>query len=439
MIAKLELFTFIQYFYKIIIERVDNMKKKTKIIIVVIIVLLILVVCGLLKFSHFNVVLNGDQYITLNYGEEYIEQGATAKYFSKTMNKIVPTGEVDTSKVGKYILTYEVELKSLGIGNKIKGTAYRYVEVVDTKEPTLELEGNKKITVYTGNNYQEPGYKANDEYDGDLTDKVIVNNSLDINKVGTYEIVYEVSDSSNNKVTATRTIEVKEKPKTKNTTGVPVLMYHFFYDKNKESKNDGNWMEIHLFEEQMKYLSENNYYQPTWEELIQYVDGKTTLPEKSVIVTADDGNPSFFELAVPVCQKYNIRCTSFIVSSWTHGDWLKSVYYNKGIDFQTHTYDMHKGGCSENHGGAFNCISHDAGVTDLTKSKTDLEQLNKVYAIAYPFGDYNDNVKTITKDAGIALGFTTQFGKVRPGMDKLVLPRIRVNDGTSLANFAKNL
>ena len=129
---------------------------------------------------------------------------------------------------------------------------------------------------------------------------------MDINKVGKYTIIYEVEDSSGNKATATREIEVLDKPKTTNTSGVPVLMYHFFYDKNVTTKNDGNWMEIHLFEDQMKYLSENNYYQPTWDELIDYVDGKTTLPEKSVIVTADDGNPSFFELAVPICQKYNI-------------------------------------------------------------------------------------------------------------------------------------
>ena len=75
----------------------------------------------------------------------------------------------------------------------------------------------------------------------------------------------------------------------------------------------------------------------------------------------------------------------------------------------------------------------------MTKSKTDLEQINKVYTVAYPFGDVNENVKTITKDAGFSLGFTTQFGKVRPHMDKLELPRIRVNNGVSLANFAKNL
>ena len=45
--------------------------------------------------------------------------------------------------------------------------------------------------------------------------------------------------------------------------GLPVLMYHFFYDKSKDSGKDGNWIEISNFEEQMKYLAENDFYFPT--------------------------------------------------------------------------------------------------------------------------------------------------------------------------------
>lgn len=411
-------------------------KRKLKLPIIILIIVLVLIVIGVILFftlGKVNIKLYGEKNITLNYNEEYKEEGATAKYLFKDIKDINISGEVDTSKVGKYEITYEAKYSF------VKSSITRTIEVVDKKEPILELEGNTSIKLYVGNQYKEPGYKANDEYDGDLTEKVIVNNSIDINKAGKYSIIYEIEDSSGNKVTASREVEILEKPKTTNTSGVPVLMYHFFFDKNIETKNDGNWMEIHAFEEQMKYLSDNNYYQPTWEELIDYIDGKTTLPEKSVIVTADDGNPSFFELAIPVCQKYNIRCTSFIVSSWTHGDWIASTYKNKGIDFQSHTYDMHKGGCPENHGGLFNCISHDAGVEDMKKSKTDLEQVNKVYVVAYPFGDVNQNVKTITKDAGYSLGFTTQYGKVRPGMDKLELPRIRVNGPGSLNSFTKDI
>lgn len=65
--------------------------------------------------------------------------------------------------------------------------------------------------------------------------------------------------------------------------GLPVLMYHFFYDKSKDSGKDGNWIEISDFEEQMKYLAENDFYFPTWEQVENYIDGKQDLPEKSVV------------------------------------------------------------------------------------------------------------------------------------------------------------
>ena len=100
---------------------------------------------------------------------------------------------------------------------------------------------------------------------------------------------------------------------------------------------------------------------------------------------------------------------------------------------------MHQGGCKENHGGLMNCISYDNGVKDIKKSMDDLSQVNKVQVLAYPFGDFNENVRAITRDAGIQLGFTTEYGKVNKGQDKLKLPRIRINDGTSVSAFAAKL
>ena len=36
-------------------------------------------------------------------------------------------------------------------------------------------------------------------------------------------------------------------------SGLSVLMYHFFYDKNEREPQDGNWIEINDFEQQIKY------------------------------------------------------------------------------------------------------------------------------------------------------------------------------------------
>ena len=123
--------------------------------------------------------------------------------------------------------------------------------------------------------------------------------------------------------------------------GLPVLMYHFFYDKSKDSGKDGNWIEISDFEEQMKYLSENDFYFPTWEQVENYIDGKQELPEKSIVITVDDGDPSFFELAVPIIQKYKIPTTSFVITYW-YGN--RANDKQEYVSYQSHSYDMHKAG-----------------------------------------------------------------------------------------------
>ena len=215
------------------------------------------------------------------------------------------------------------------------------------------------------------------------------------------------------------------------TDGLPVLMYHFFYDENKTEGKDENWIEISNFEEQMKYLADNDFYFPTWKEVEDYIDEKTELPEKSVVITVDDGDPSFFELAVPIIQKYNIQATSFVVAYW-YGD--RAENKEKNISYQSHSYDMHKGGA--NGKGVMLSWSYDKIVDDL---KTSQEVLGDATVFCYPFGQFNDLDVKALKDTGFKLAFTTQGGRVKKGASKYQLPRVRVSKSTSLKAFMQKV
>ncbi|HCC03605.1 MAG TPA: hypothetical protein DEP51_01935 [Clostridiales bacterium] len=214
-------------------------------------------------------------------------------------------------------------------------------------------------------------------------------------------------------------------------SGLPVLMYHFFYDKNEREPQDGNWIEINDFEQQIKYLSENDYYFPTWEEVENYIDGKTELPEKSVVITVDDGDPSFFELGVPIIQKYNVKATSFVVAYW-YGDVAQNKENN--ISYQSHSYDMHKGG--SNGKGVMLSWSYEKMVEDLKASQDVLGGSN---IFCYPFGQYNELDKKALKDTGFKLAFTTQGGRVKKGASKYELPRVRISGTTSIESFIKKV
>ena len=209
--------------------------------------------------------------------------------------------------------------------------------------------------------------------------------------------------------------------------GLPVLMYHFFYDKNEKKGADGNWIEISDFEEQMKYLSENNYYFPTWEEVESYIDGKTKLPEKSVVITVDDGDPSFFELAVPIIQKYNVKATSFVITYW-YGKVAENK--EKNISYQSHSNDMHKAGA--NGKGVMLSWNYDDIKEDLLLSK---EILGDATIFCYPFGHYNESNFKVLKDTGFKLAFTVQGGRVKKGASKYALPRVRISGNTGIEAF----
>ena len=69
----------------------------------------------------------------------------------------------------------------------------------DTTPPVITLEGANPQLVNKGDPYVDPGYKATDDTDGDITDKVVVSGNVDTSTEGTYYLKYNVSDAAGNK------------------------------------------------------------------------------------------------------------------------------------------------------------------------------------------------------------------------------------------------
>lgn len=243
-----------------------------------------------------------------------------------------------------------------------------------------------------------------------------------------------LSENENTSIENKENSELEQKlqsGKTLSESGLPVLMYHFFYDKSKETGKDGNWIEISNFEEQMKYLAENDFYFPTWEQVENYIDGKQELPEKSVVITVDDGDPSFFELAVPIIQKYKIPTTSFVITYWYGNRANDKQDY---VSYQSHSYDMHKAG--SNGKGVMLSWDYDKIKDDILLSRDVLGGAN---IFCYPFGQYNDLDIKVLKENGYRLAFTTKGGKVKKGSSKYELPRVRISGNTGIEEFKKKV
>ncbi|MBO5349456.1 MAG: DUF5011 domain-containing protein [Clostridia bacterium] len=402
--------------------------KKVCIFALIILIFLLIIISKTSKSPKIS--LNGASTIDIPLNTNYTDEGASAKYGKKDISGNIQTSNnIDTSKVGKYDITYTVKHK-----NKTTSTT-RTINVVDTEAPVLTLTGESEINIAQDSTYQDLGCSAIDNYDGNITTKISIDTNIDTSELGTYTVNYTVKDSSGNESKITRSVNVVKRGSknisTKKNSGLPVLMYHFFYDETTgDTGKDANYMEIHDFEEQLKYLTENNYYFPTWDEVKNYVEGKSCLPEHSIVITVDDGDKSFFDLAVPIIEKYDVKVTSFIVTSWIEDkNYLKQ--FNSGkILFESHSHDMHRSGT--NGKGRFLTLSKEEAHSDVTTSQS---FIGNSTVFCYPFGHYSDSCVEVLKEAEFNLAFTTKYGRVRPGDKPYELSRIRMSKGDSLKSF----
>lgn len=137
--------------------------------------------------------------LTLEYGTKYQELPYKVERFGKDYTKKVTVkNNINYQKLGTYHLTYQVKI------GLITFKEIRNIKLVDTTKPDLRLTGPIEVSVCPNQKYSEEGYKATDNYDGDITSKVKV-------KEIENTLSYTVKDSSNNKTTMTRKITYEDK------------------------------------------------------------------------------------------------------------------------------------------------------------------------------------------------------------------------------------
>jgi peptidoglycan/xylan/chitin deacetylase (PgdA/CDA1 family) len=155
-------------------------------------ILLLAVAFLLLGDWETTITLEGEQSIVLEYGTEYQDPGASASFHGRFLlrgGKRIPVS-VDASGLSTEELgTYEVVYSAGAFG--ASDTVTRTVQVVDETPPTITLTYEPDYYTRPGHTYEEEGFTASDNYDGDLTDQVVRTETEE----GVY---YQVTDSSGN-------------------------------------------------------------------------------------------------------------------------------------------------------------------------------------------------------------------------------------------------
>jgi len=216
-----------------------------------------------------------------------------------------------------------------------------------------------------------------------------------------------------------------------NDRGLPILMYHYFYDPEQgEYGEDVNFMDIHLFEAHLAWLQSQNYYYPTWEEVVAYIRGEIILPEPSIVLSSDDGHESFFRLAVPLVYQYGAKMTSFIVLVDLQPAMFPDIDTTKVI-FHSHSYDMHQGGYDGD--ARILTASYQEIFDDALKGE---DILGNMLAYCYPFGKTNANARQALLDAGVGVALVIEHQRAYPLCDPMQVPRLRMSDGSTVEFLA---
>lgn len=216
---------------------------------------------------------------------------------------------------------------------------------------------------------------------------------------------------------------------------VPVVMYHHVRPLKASftAKDRAFNVTPESLRAQLEGIKRAGYTTITPRDLQAAIEGKVILPDKSVLLTFDDGYREHFTQVLPVLRELDLKATYFIISEAYRSpahmtqEMIREADQSGLVTIASHTrhhiFLARAGALTQR--------------AEVEGSKTDLENLlgHPILDFAYPFGSYDATVAQSTRNAGYQLGFGVRLGSVHAESSRYNLRRIRVLDGENLVSL----
>ncbi len=227
-----------------------------------------------------------------------------------------------------------------------------------------------------------------------------------------------------------------------------ILFYHMISKWQPGMKFKGLRVSPEAFEQQIRYLAENDWHFILMSELM-----REDLPPRSVAITFDDGYLDNLTQAMPVLEKYNACATLYLVEDRHDRDWsvAKKAHHDSGElmrepkltdeDVQTllasGRWEL---GCHTRSHCNLSTTSAAEKEDEVASSRQRLaEQFNtEISSFAYPFGIYSQEDVDLVRKAGFSTAVTTIEG-IDTFPDLMQLKRVKVSGKDSDHGFRKKL
>lgn len=367
--------------------------------------------------KHYNdyVITNKEAVLFKKNNDQYIESGKVNKGVFLNLQDVVVNSNTEyflIKGLNMYISYKNVDpIETFQINDRYKNYINFNNNIVTKKITTFYDENDNYV--YTIN--QSFDFKViimkDDKYGVEYNNQFFYIHSDDIEKI------YDNDNSMSN----------KEKVRT--------LTYHFIYNPETTNCDQAICQTLSQFESHLKYIRENDYFTLKLNELEMYLNGEINIPEKSIVLTIDDG--TIFDIdAIKLLEQYQVNATMFVITGRPSGYEKFQSHY---LDLESHSNNMHNQYECPGYGmqgGGILCLDEDKVLEDLKISQ---DKLGGSTYFAYPFFDFNDRAISLLKKAGFKLAFIGQYntdGYSYPNKtDKYKVPRKTIFSTTKVEEF----
>ncbi|VVD62894.1 Poly-beta-1,6-N-acetyl-D-glucosamine N-deacetylase [Pandoraea morbifera] len=208
---------------------------------------------------------------------------------------------------------------------------------------------------------------------------------------------------------------------------VLILVYHRFSAQSADSTT----VRIDTFTSQVRFFTLRGFrIVPLADVLAWHAGGQDTLPERALVLTADDGHRSVFEVLWPALAPHPVPITLFVypsaISNTTYAmtwDQLRGLARSGEVDIESHTY-WHPNFRAERARRSPNDFERFAR-DQLRRSRARIEEETGkcVRLLAWPFGIYDATLEALAREAGYRYAFSIDARPVTPGSDAMAMPR----------------